>query len=124
MTATKAFTDAVDRGNVEQAKALYAPARVAYERIEPVAETFGDLDPEIDAREGDVPKKEWGGFHYIEQKLWVDGTTDGLTVVHQGSERRRRDPAEPGEGRRPPAGCDRERRGRAAQRGVGVEDHG
>ena len=44
-----------------------------------MAETFGDLDPEIDAREGDVPKKEWGGFHYLEQKLWVDGTTDGLT---------------------------------------------
>ena len=40
--ATKAFTDAVDAGDVEQAKALYAPARVAYERIEPVAETFGD----------------------------------------------------------------------------------
>jgi iron uptake system component EfeO len=79
VTATKAFTDAVDRGNLDQAKALYAPSRVAYEAIEPVAETFGDLDPEIDAREGDVPKKEWGGYHYLEKKLWVDGTTDGLT---------------------------------------------
>ena len=77
--ATKAFTDAVDAGNVEQAKALYPAARVAYERIEPVAETFGDLDPKIDAREGDVPTKEWGGFHYIEKKLWVDGATDGLS---------------------------------------------
>jgi iron uptake system component EfeO len=79
VTATKAFTDAVDRGDLEQARALYAPSRVAYERIEPVAETFGDLDPEIDAREGDVPAKEWGGYHYLEKKLWVDGTTDGLT---------------------------------------------
>jgi iron uptake system component EfeO len=79
VSATTAFTDAVDSGNLERAKALYAPSRVAYERIEPVAETFGDLDPKIDAREGDVPKKEWGGYHYIEQKLWVDGTTDGLT---------------------------------------------
>jgi iron uptake system component EfeO len=78
VTATKAFTDAIDAGDLEQAKALYAPARVAYERIEPVAETFGDLDPEIDARVGDVPKKDWGGYHYLEQKLWVDGTTDGL----------------------------------------------
>lgn len=77
--ATKAFTDAVDAGNLEQAKALYAPSRIAYERIEPVAETFGDLDPKIDAREGDVPKKDWGGYHYIEQKLWIDGTTDGLS---------------------------------------------
>jgi iron uptake system component EfeO len=79
MTTTKAFTDAVDAGNLEQAKELYAPSRVAYERIEPVAETFGDLDPKIDAREGDVPKKDWGGYHYIEQKLWVDGTTEGLS---------------------------------------------
>jgi iron uptake system component EfeO len=79
VTATKAFTDAVDAGNLDQAKALYAPSRVAYESIEPVAETFGDLDPKIDAREGDVPKKQWGGYHYIEKQLWVDGTTDGLS---------------------------------------------
>jgi iron uptake system component EfeO len=77
--ATKTFTDAVDSGNVEAAKAAYPAARIPYEQIEPVAETFGDLDPKIDAREGDVPKKNWGGFHYIEQKLWVDGTTDGLS---------------------------------------------
>ena len=50
---------------------------IPYERIEPVAETFGDLDPRIDAREGDVPDKEWGGFHKIEQALYVDDTTDG-----------------------------------------------
>jgi iron uptake system component EfeO len=79
VSATKAFTDAVDSGNLEQAKELYAPSRIAYERIEPVAETFGDLDPKIDAREGDVPKKDWGGYHYVEKKLWVDGTTDGLS---------------------------------------------
>jgi iron uptake system component EfeO len=79
VTATKAFTDAVDAGNLDAAKTLYAPSRIAYERIEPVAETFGDLDPKIDAREGDVPKKDWGGYHYIEQQLWVDGTTDGLS---------------------------------------------
>jgi iron uptake system component EfeO len=79
VASTKAFTDAVDAGDLEQAKVLYAPSRIAYERIEPVAETFGDLDPKIDAREGDVPKKEWGGYHYLEQKLWVDGSTEGLT---------------------------------------------
>jgi iron uptake system component EfeO len=79
VTATKAFTDAVDAGDLDRAKALYAPSRVAYERIEPVAESFGDLDPKIDAREGDVPKRQWGGYHYIERKLWVDGTTEGLS---------------------------------------------
>ena len=47
--ATTAFTAAVDSGNIDAAKAAYVPARVPYERIEPVAETFGDLDPRIDA---------------------------------------------------------------------------
>jgi iron uptake system EfeUOB component EfeO/EfeM len=56
VTATKAFSDAVDAGDLDAAKTLSAPSRIAYERIEPVAETFGDLDPKIDAREGDVPK--------------------------------------------------------------------
>ena len=41
-------------GDVEKAKALYASTRMHYERIEPVAESFGDLDPRIDARKNDV----------------------------------------------------------------------
>src|SRR4029079_11402598 len=52
-----------------------------YERIEPVAETFGDLDPKIDARKGDVPDKDWGGFHKIEQALYVNNTTAGMSEV-------------------------------------------
>ena len=81
VTATKAFAAAVDGGDVAAAKALYGPARIPYERIEPVAETFGNLDPEIDAREGDVPAKDWGGFHKIEKALWVDDTTQGMSEV-------------------------------------------
>ena len=42
-----------------------------YERVEPVAESFGDLDPRIDARANDVPKSKWTGFHPIERRLWV-----------------------------------------------------
>lgn len=83
VTLTRTFTDAVDAGDVEGAKAAYVAARMPYERIEPVAETFGDLDPKIDAREGDVPAKHWEGFHKIEQSLWVDGSTAGLTQVTQ-----------------------------------------
>ena len=45
--------------------------------IEPVAESFGDLDPAIDARANDVPRPQWTGFHRIEQILWVKGTTLG-----------------------------------------------
>ncbi len=75
--ATTSFVDALQAGDLAKAKQLYAPARVFYERIEPVAESFGDLDPEIDARAGDVPAAEWGGFHRIEQILWTKGTTAG-----------------------------------------------
>jgi iron uptake system component EfeO len=69
-TNTRAFTDAVRDGNVARAKRLYGPARVSYERIEPVAESFGDLDPAIDARVNDVEQgQRWTGFHRIEQAL-------------------------------------------------------
>lgn len=74
---TQRFTDAVIAGDVEEAKSLYAPARVPWERIEPVAAKFGDYDPNIDAREGDVPQDEWRGFHRIEEALWERGSTEG-----------------------------------------------
>ncbi|GAA2809025.1 hypothetical protein GCM10020219_096120 [Nonomuraea dietziae] len=35
-------------GEQEKAKALFPVARTYWERIEPVAEIFGDLDPKID----------------------------------------------------------------------------
>ena len=78
---TKPFVAAVVAGNVAEAKSLYAPARIPYERIEPVAESFGDLDPRIDARENDVPASEFGGFHRIEKALWEEGTAKGMAPV-------------------------------------------
>ena len=60
---TEAFTSAVNSANRSQAQALYAPTRAFYEKIEPVAEALGDLDPRIDGRENDVPADQWGGFH-------------------------------------------------------------
>ncbi|WP_448641780.1 iron uptake system protein EfeO [Geodermatophilus sp. URMC 63] len=76
---TTAFVDAVKGGDVEGAKALYPVARTYWERIEPVAESFGDLDPIIDGREGDQAEGEdFTGFHRIEQALWVGGTTEGM----------------------------------------------
>jgi len=74
---TRAFVGALQAGDVAEAKARYAAARVPYERIEPVAESFGRLDPAIDARAGDVPPARWTGFHPIEQRLWVKNTTAG-----------------------------------------------
>jgi iron uptake system component EfeO len=78
---TKPFVEAVEAGEVEKAKSLYAAARIPYERIEPVAESFGDLDPRIDARENDVPAKEWSGFHVIEKALWEEDTAKGMAPV-------------------------------------------
>lgn len=70
LKGTTDFTAAVLAGDREKAKALYADARAHYERIEPIAEALGDLDPRIDARQGDVPDAEWRGYHKIEQILW------------------------------------------------------
>ncbi|MGE8080622.1 iron uptake system protein EfeO [Peribacillus loiseleuriae] len=75
--ATEEFTDAVKSGDIEKAKELYPTARMYYERSEPIAEVFGDLDPKIDAREGDVPEEEWTGYHRIEKGLWEENTTKG-----------------------------------------------
>ncbi|MBL7262102.1 iron uptake system protein EfeO [Paractinoplanes lichenicola] len=69
---TTAFVTAVKAGDIEKAKTLFPIARTYWERIEPVAESFGDLDPKIDAREADLEAgQEWTGFHKIEKDLWV-----------------------------------------------------
>ena len=78
---TRPFVAAVVAGDVAKAKLLYPAARIPYERIEPVAESFGSLDPRIDARENDVAKSEWSGFHVIEKALWEEDTTKGMAPV-------------------------------------------
>jgi iron uptake system component EfeO len=78
---TEPFVKAVIAGDLAEAESLYAPARVPYERIEPVAESFGDLDPRIDARANDIPPNEFGGFHRIEKALWAEDTANGIGPV-------------------------------------------
>ena len=48
------FAAALETGNLALAKAQFGPVRYHYETIEPIAESFGDLDPAIDARVNDV----------------------------------------------------------------------
>ncbi len=84
VASTEPFVAAVLAGDIARAKSLYARARIPYERIEPVAESFGGLDPRIDARVNDVAAGEFGGFHKIEQALWVRDTTAGMTPVANG----------------------------------------
>lgn len=60
----ESFVAAVKAGDVAKAKEQFAAARAPYETIEPVAESFGTLDPDIDARVNDVEKgRKWTGFH-------------------------------------------------------------
>ncbi|WP_328339882.1 iron uptake system protein EfeO [Micromonospora sp. NBC_00421] len=74
LTKTEEFVAAVKAGDVPKAKALYPVARTYWERIEPVAESFGDLDPKIDGREEVVEEgMEFTGFHRIEKDLWTTG---------------------------------------------------
>ncbi|MER5672124.1 iron uptake system protein EfeO [Pseudonocardia alni] len=72
---TQEFADAVKAGEVEKAKALFPVARTYWERIEPVAESFGDIDPRIDGREDDErdPGVGFTGYHRLEKDLWVTG---------------------------------------------------
>ncbi|WP_102191879.1 iron uptake system protein EfeO [Microbacterium aurantiacum] len=67
------FVTAYVAGDDETARALFPQTRAFYERIEPVAEALGDLDPRIDYREVDAVAEEldWTGFHRIEKDLWV-----------------------------------------------------
>jgi iron uptake system component EfeO len=81
---TKPFVRAVIAGDIPLAKQIYPKPRVNYERIEPVAESFGNLDPEIDARENDVKPSEFGGFHRIEKALWEEENLSGMKPVAEG----------------------------------------
>ncbi len=68
----RGLRDAVAAGDAATARALYAPSRVPWESIEPVAESFGDLDPRIDVREADLAVGEaFTGWHRLEKALWT-----------------------------------------------------
>jgi iron uptake system component EfeO len=81
LVKTEEFVAAVKANKVDEAKALFPIARTYWERIEPVAEIFGDLDPKIDGREEVVEEgMEFTGFHRIEKDLWAakpDVSKDG-----------------------------------------------
>ncbi|WP_028659741.1 iron uptake system protein EfeO [Nocardioides insulae] len=74
LAKTEEFVALYEAGDSDdQARALYSDARMHWERIETVAESFGDLDPKMDAREADVDfaaGEKWTGWHLIEKDLW------------------------------------------------------
>ena len=82
VAGTEAFVAAVKAGDVAKAKSLYTPARQPWERIEPVAESFGDLDPKIDGREDVVEEGlPFTGYHRLEKDLWVDGLKPDSSAI-------------------------------------------
>ena len=82
---TRALADALKAGRLEEARADYAPAHLHYERIEPVAELFNDLDKSMDSRADDYERKEadpaFIGFHRIELALFRTGSTDNTAPL-------------------------------------------
>jgi iron uptake system component EfeO len=55
-----------------------------WERIEPVAESFGDLDPKLDAREADLePGQKWTGWHRAEKDLFPPAGYKALTAAER-----------------------------------------
>jgi iron uptake system component EfeO len=76
------FVAAVKAGDVEKAKSTFASSRFGWESIEPVAESFGDLDPRVDLREADLESgQKWTGWHAIEKSLWVKNSTKGMEPI-------------------------------------------
>ncbi|MBO1333219.1 iron uptake system protein EfeO [Streptomyces sp. VRA16 Mangrove soil] len=69
----KTFTDAIRKGDLDAAKKAYALSRIGWERTEPVAESFGDIDPKVDVRaDGLEEGQKWTGWHRLEKALWQD----------------------------------------------------
>lgn len=85
LSKTEQFVAAVKANQIDEAKSLFAPTRVHYERIEPVAELFEALDTAIDVRADDFKKQEkdpaFSGFHRIEYALWVENSTAGVQTT-------------------------------------------
>ena len=82
----KTFAAAVKAGDLEAAKKAYAPSRIGWERTEPVAESFGDIDPKVDVRaDGLEAGQKWTGWHRLEKSLWQDKkiTAEDKTLADQ-----------------------------------------
>ena len=80
IAATATFTDAIRAGDLEAARAAYAPSRVAWERIEPIAGLIEAIDGAVDARVDDFEgpgDPEFTGWHRLEYILFALGTTEG-----------------------------------------------
>lgn len=82
VTGTQAFAAAVQAGDLDKAGVAYGQARVFYEKVEPVAEIWGDLDKNIDGRADDFDNPaDFKGFHRVEQAIFEAKKLDGMGPV-------------------------------------------
>ncbi|MGL5405976.1 MAG: iron uptake system protein EfeO [Propionibacteriaceae bacterium] len=80
LTKTEEFAKLFLERKDTEAKALYPVARQHWERVETVAESFGDLDPMMDAREADLAEGDkWTGWHVAEKDLWAPAGYTAMT---------------------------------------------
>ena len=81
---TGRFAELYTAGDDDAARALYADARTHWERVEPVAESFGDLDPRLDLRQADLEDGQaWTGWHAIEKDLWPPSEYTAFTSAER-----------------------------------------
>jgi iron uptake system component EfeO len=76
----KVFTDAVRANNLKAAQDAYAPSRLPWERIEPLAGLVEEIDGKVDARVDDfagVDDPQFTGWHRLEYLLFEKNTTEG-----------------------------------------------
>ncbi|KUI44117.1 peptidase M75 [Mycobacterium sp. IS-1590] len=76
----RVFTDAVRAGDLKAAQDAYAPSRLPWERIEPIAGLVEEVDGKIDARVDDfagVDDPKFTGWHRLEYLLFEKNTTEG-----------------------------------------------
>jgi iron uptake system component EfeO len=80
VTVTKTLTDAVRAGDLAAAQAAYAPSRVPWERIEPLAGLVEEIDGKVDARVDDfagVDDPTFTGWHRLEYLMFQQNTVEG-----------------------------------------------
>lgn len=85
VTATKKLADAVKQGDLDAARAAYAPARAPYRQVEAVVKRWADLANAIDPLADYLEKREqdpaFTGFHRLEYGLFSQNSTEGLAPV-------------------------------------------
>ena len=78
--AVKVLTDAVRANNLQAAQDAYAPSRMPWERIEPLAGLVEEIDGKVDSRVDDFAGEDdpaFTGWHRLEFLLFDKNTTEG-----------------------------------------------